>query len=292
MAGLARLSLENVARLGRALADVGWALGIRRRVCLRNLDLVYGDRLDPAEKRRIGRSAHRNFVISVLEMLRASHPSAVDEMAARIDLRPKALLEDLAKDPRGVVFAVAHSGNFDLAGLGWVRQTRSRLCVVMKPLESRRMNDALVAGRGRYGFDVTGRWDRGMLRDLIRRVDAGERVCILPDQHARRFGVTGTFLGRRASTHRGPAFVALKARDPRIVVGVDTRIDDGPQHVVWLEEIDDFTPTGRSRQDVAALTQRINDVMGEIVRRHPESYLWQHRRWRDVDARGERETDD
>ena len=104
---------------------------------------------------------------------------------------------------------------------------------------------------------------------------------MLPDQHARSLGVVVDFMGHPASTHRGPDFLALKTQAPRIIVIVDIRVDDDARHVCHFREITDFEPTGRSREDVAALTQRISDTMGEILEKHPESYLWQHRRWRE-----------
>jgi lauroyl/myristoyl acyltransferase len=88
------------------------------------------------------------------------------------------------------------------------------------------------------------------------------------------------FLGVPASTHAGPALAALRARGCRIFAVVDTRVADGARHVCHVREIEGFQPSGDPRADVVALTGRLCDAMSELVLRHPESYLWQHRRWR------------
>jgi KDO2-lipid IV(A) lauroyltransferase len=274
----------------RRAADLAHAAGLRRRVLQHNLDLVYGRDVSAEEKTRIARSATRNIFLAAVETLRVSHPRAQEEILSQMVFEPRTLIDDVYQDPRGCVMVVAHSGNFDLCGLRWLAEGGPRVAVVMKPAKGHSFNAALVEGRRRFGFDVLGVREPGLLRQLVRRVNEGWVVCLLPDQHARRSGVVVDFLGQPASTHLGAAFVALKARDPRVIVAVDTRVDDGPSHVCHFKEISDFERTGDTRADVTALTQRFNDVMEETIEKHPGSYLWHHRRWRAGEGQRRRET--
>ncbi|HVH17610.1 MAG TPA: hypothetical protein VNF72_04870 [Myxococcota bacterium] len=277
---LARLPHAFVLSCFRALADCAFFLGIRRGVMRENLDLIYGERLSAAEKRRIARSALRNLFMTVAEMARSSHPLARDEVALTLELEPRALFDSAAADPRGSLFAVAHSGNFDLCGLRFIHDYRRPLAVVMKPLGTPRFQAELVAARNSYGFEVLTTADGGVVQATADRLAKGGLVCMLPDQFARRSGVVVDFLGVPASTHAGPALAALRAPGCRIFAAVDTRIDDGPRHVCHMREITDFHPSGDGQADTLALTRRIADEMSAIVLEHPESYLWQHRRWR------------
>jgi KDO2-lipid IV(A) lauroyltransferase len=282
---LARLPHGLVLALFRALADAAFFLGIRQGVVRQNLDLVYGDRLSDAEKRRIARSATRNLLMTLAEMARSSHPRASAEVAGMLEFEPRALMDSFAADPCGTVFAVAHSGNFDLCGLHFIHEYGRPLAVVMKPLGTPRFNDALIGARQSYGFAVI-RTDEGdVVQRCAERLRGGGLVCVLPDQFARRSGVVVDFMGVPASTHAGPALAVLRAPGSRLCVAVDTRSDDGARHVCRIREIAGFAPTGDEEADVRALTRRIADIMGELVAAHPESYLWHHRRWR---SRGER----
>ena len=38
--------------------------------------------------------------------------------------------------------------------------------------------------------------------------------------------------------------------------------------------------TGDVRKDAELLTARVNDAYGEIIRAHPEQWMWSHRRFR------------
>jgi lauroyl/myristoyl acyltransferase len=277
---LARLPHGFVLACFRRLADVAVALGIRQRVVMQNLDLVFGEEMSVAEKRRIARSATRNLLMTLAEMARSSHPRARDEVADTLVFDPPELMDDFAADPRGTLFAVAHSGNFDLCGLRFVTRYGRGVAVVMKPLGTPRFNDALIGARESYGFEVI-RTDGGdVVAQSAERLRTGRHVCVLPDQFARRSGIVVDFMGVPASTHAGPALAVLRAPGSRLCIAVDTRVDDGARHVCRIVEITDFTPTGDAAEDVRALTARIADAMGDFVRKYPESYLWHHRRWR------------
>ena len=281
---LARLPHAFVLALFRALADCAVGLRIRQRVVMQNLDLVYGGALPRAEKQRIARSATRNLLMTLAEMARSSHPRARDEVAGMLVFDPPELMDSFAADPRGTLFAVAHSGNFDLCGLRFVTRYGRSVAVVMKPLGTPRFNQALIGARESYGFEVIRTDEGSVVERSAERLRRGEHVCVLPDQFARRSGVVVDFLGVPASTHAGAALAVLRAPGSRLCVAVDTRIDDGARHVCRIVELTDFVPTGDRDADARALTARICDAMGEFVRKHPESYLWHHRRWR---SRGE-----
>jgi KDO2-lipid IV(A) lauroyltransferase len=281
---LARLPHTAVLAGFRALADCAFALGIRRRVLMQNLDLVYGARLSGAEKRRIARSANRNLFLTLAEMARVAHPLARDEVVGLLEFEPRAVIDDLAADPRGTIIAVAHSGNFDLAGVRFVRDYRRPMAVVMKPLGTPRFNQALIEMRKGHGLGVITTGGRAVMLRVARFLAAGGVLCMLPDQFARREGVVVDFLGVPASTHAGPAAAVLRTRDARLFVAVVVRQDDGPRLVCHIREVCDLPRSDDLDADVKALTQRISNMMGEVVLKHPESYLWHHRRWR---SRGE-----
>src|SRR5262245_3489386 len=192
---LARLPHRLVMAAFRVLADCAVALGIRQRVVMQNLDLVYGNRLSLGEKRRIARSATRNLLMTLAEMARSSHPRARDEVASTLVFEPAELMDDFAADPRGTLFAVAHSGNFDLCGLRFVTKYGRGVAVVMKPLGTPRFNDALIGARESYGFAVIRTDEGSVVERSAALLRSGRHVCVLPDQFARRSGVVVDFLG-------------------------------------------------------------------------------------------------
>jgi lauroyl/myristoyl acyltransferase len=171
--------------IGRRAADLAYALGMRRRILRRNLELIYGPERSPEERARIARSATRNLFLTLVEGLRVSRPEARDEILSQVSFEPRALHEELLRETRGIVFVVAHSGNFDLCGLRFAQGSDERLTVVMKPPKAPAVNAVLVEGRERFGFDVLSVSEPGLLRRLIRVTSRGGRVCLLPDPSIR-----------------------------------------------------------------------------------------------------------
>jgi KDO2-lipid IV(A) lauroyltransferase len=141
------------------------------------------------------------------------------------------------------------------------------------PLASRMQNRLRAAG----GIEIVKQGPlvaRGVLRALRR----GHLVGILPDQNAGRHGVFVDFLGKPASTFKGPAFFAWKANVP-IVQGYVRRMPDGTHHAVVEPPI--FPdPNAGEEEEVRRLTQLYTKDLERWVRAHPENYYWVHRRWK------------
>ncbi|GIW70834.1 MAG: hypothetical protein KatS3mg102_0376 [Planctomycetota bacterium] len=274
--------------LGWLVAEVTWALGVRRRVLLDNLERVLGGLTGGAERRQIARRAHRNLCLSAVEMLRASaRPCA--RLVRHVRTETPELLRRVAEEPRATIAAVFHSGNVDLIGLWWSRRHPGRpLWAVMKPLEVERYNRLLLAARRRWGFGIIDAKSPGAIARINALLARAAIVCMLPDQHARKSGITVEFLGQPATMYKGVAAAWLRHPEARVLVVVDRRLDDGPEHVLHAAEVERPPPSGDRAEDLRAMLQRLCDVAGELILRHPESYLWHHRLWRAGPERGER----
>lgn len=60
--------------------------------------------------------------------------------------------------------------------------------------------------------------------------------------------------------------------------------DDNKMHVVFEPEVpvQDLVAEDKDASTLA-ITQRFNDKIEEIVRKHPEQWMWVHRRWKDFE---------
>src|SRR5690606_12735355 len=103
--------------------------------------------------------------------------------------------------------------------------------------------------------------------------------ALLADQDARRAGVFVDFLGTPASTPRGPAVFALRAGVPLFLGTCVPRPGDPGRYLCDVEEVG-VERTGELEEDVRRLTAAHAAALAARVRRWPEHYFWQHRRWR------------
>ena len=96
---------------------------------------------------------------------------------------------------------------------------------------------------------------------------------MISDQDAGGDGVFVDFFGRKASTPRGAAQLALKFNVP-IVVVMTLRTGNGRYRGVFKEIAVDENDT------VETVTRRYTAYIEDVIREHPEQYFWMHRRWK------------
>ena len=106
-------------------------------------------------------------------------------------------------------------------------------------------------------------------------------LLVLPiDQNSTRgLGVFVDFFGLAASTNSGMARIALRTDAP-IVPAFIVREGRSARHRVHVLPILQVERTGDPTEDVRRNTQRFTGVFEEMVRRHPEQWLWMHKRWK------------
>lgn len=116
---------------------------------------------------------------------------------------------------------------------------------------------------------------RSDTRQLVRRLREGRVVWYAPDQdYGAHHSVFAPFFGVTAATITATTKIARLGRAAVIPLS-HYRDEKGFYHIVIEPELENF-PTD---DDVADAT-RINQVIEKAVRRHPEQYLWVHRRFK------------
>jgi phosphatidylinositol dimannoside acyltransferase len=220
------------------------------------------------------------------------------EVHARVDpfLTGRGPFLEALEAGRGVVFAVPHSGNWDVAGV-WLVETLRRLgrppefTTVAQRLRPESLYRRFVAYRELLGFEVVAAEDGSAAhRALIRRLRAGGIVCLVADRDITGTGVEVQFLGEPARFPAGPARLAaltgalLMPAYPhftpdgwQIPIAEPVTVGDG----VRLR-------TGEARTGaVAEATQAIADEFGRLIARAPADWHALQPIWTADHARGE-----
>ena len=216
------------------------------------------------------RAMYRSLGVGLCELLRMAFTRR--PIDARNDRRALALLER-----GGVVVATAHTGNWDLVACATAE--RLPLTVVTKRLSVGFLDRLWQGARARRGVRLVG--EGGAARSATAALGRGEAVAMLIDQAPERDRAVTftTFLGQTARVDLAPALIAMRARVPLAAVFA-RRLSDG-SHVAELAGV--IEPPLRPSRAWAEDTMRtLTAWLDDFVRRHPEQWLWMHRRWKDV----------
>jgi KDO2-lipid IV(A) lauroyltransferase len=271
------------ARLPLASAQAALAAGARRvfargsprqRWALTNLRIAFPDAPDES-LRAIGAESYVHTAWNAYDLLRAERWGAA-EFLARVEFRGLEHLEQALARGRGAFLLAPHLGNFDLAG----RALSARgfpLSAVLRLPRNPYLERRLSRQRERLGIEVIDH--RRALTAIMRALRQGRLVAILLDQYSRRRqGVFVPLFGKRCSTSAGLALLALRAGAPIVPVYV---VRDGPDHhLATLDAPIDAPASGDRQADVVELTARCNRAMEAAIRKHPEQWMWAHRRFR------------
>ncbi len=150
--------------------------------------------------------------------------------------------------------------------------------VLARALDNPHLNTLLEDVRSRTGNSVIYR--QGAVRRVLKTLAAGQGVAMLIDQHMHSpDAIWVDFFQRPAATTSTLAALALRTGCPVVPVFA-LPVTGGRYRMIYEHAVD--APTGEGPDAIREFTQRCTDVLEMYVRRHPELWLWMHRRWRDA----------
>ena len=273
--GLGALGWERAGRLGARLGAAGYRpLGIRKEVVEKQIAAAFPE-ISADEVHRIARASFEHLGRTAVET--ALLPGLGDKAVLRLveDVEGWEYIERARVTGRGMVFVAGHHGNWELLG-GYIAARGVPFEVIARgmanPLFGNYVNDI------RTSLGMTVMHDSEAVKRTPRALRAGRGVGFIADQ-----GVLGlastyvTFFGRPAKTPRGAAVFALRFNAP-VLFADGIRQPNGKYRVI-IEPVE-VALTGDRETDVDAIVMRFTELLEKWVRRFPEQYFWQHRRWR------------
>ncbi len=268
------LPMRWVQRLGDLFGRLA-AVVVRERceVARRNMAEVLQPPPDEGECRRLVVRCCQELTKSMLELFRLARMRP-DQIMALVDITGEQHLRAAAGRGRGVIVVTAHFGNWELLG-AVITLLGHRLSVIARDSSDAPTARLINQARRALGMEVLSRDD---LKEMMRVLQRGEVLGILCDQHQAQGGEILQFLGRPAATAMGPALLALRT-GAAIVPAFALRLPSGRFKVYFYPPID--VPRAERTDAARRIMQRVNDIIGEEISRHPDQWLWLHRRWRE-----------
>jgi lauroyl/myristoyl acyltransferase len=197
----------------RFFADLAWRRqGPGVHVLEGNLRRVIGKEAPGGQLRALSKEAMRSYARYWLEAFRLP-VMPVDRLVGgmRDTGHIRAAFEYLAAG-RGVVFALPHMGNYDLAGAWIIAKGAGTITTVAERLKPESVYDRFVAFREGLGVEVLPA--SGGTSDafgvLAQRLRAGKLICLVCDRDVTGRGLEVEFFGEKARMMGGPAALAVR----------------------------------------------------------------------------------
>ncbi len=255
-----------------------------RKVAAENLTFafpeLYGNaQTDPEQRKALEthiRGVYNHFCLLLVEMILLPRIIRPENWRKHLVIdRPDTLIPLLVGE-KPVLLITSHHGNWEMGGylMGLVGIPSFAIARV---LDNPYLENFLLGFRERTGQKILAK--KGEFEMIEEVLAQGGKLATLADQDAGPKGVFVDFFGRPASTHKAVAFLALEYKVPMLVIGTP-RIGGPLEYRIEVEDI--IHPEEYSdRPDACkAVTERFTRALERIIRRHPEQYLWLHRRWK------------
>ena len=261
--------------LAGAVARLWGRLDAREsRVARRNLELAF-PAMPVAERAALQRAILRNTARQALDTLRIWTGAPAANLARIRERHGVELFDAALASGRGLIVAAPHHGNWELLNQ-WLA-ARTPLAILYRPPESAVGEAFLRRVRADAGERVTQVPAEGAaaVRQLLKRLQAGGVVGILPDQQPKAGeGEFAPFFGLPALTMT--LLPRLAARTGATVLFAwCERIGDGEDYALHVTQ----APAAIADPDPEVAVAALNATVEAIAGRDPAQYQWTYKRY-------------
>lgn len=256
--------------VGKGIGLAAWRFVKRRRhITETNIRLCFPE-LDGAQQRRLVRDVFISNGVGILETATGWCRNP-EHLRHRVVFDGQEHMARVKAEGKGALIIGIHFSTLDLGGA--LHSLFFPADVVYRPHDNPLFERFMTRARNRiFGVAI----DRHDLRGVVRRLKAGHNVWYSPDQDfGRDVSVFAPFFGVEAATIKLTAKIARMTGAPVLPLIFHRNPDDCTYRLEYLPPLEDF-PSG----DEVADATRINAIIEAAIRRHPEQYLWLHRRFK------------
>jgi len=183
---------------------------------------------------------------------------------------------------RGIVFAVPHMGNWEVAGIV-ANEIGVPIIAVAEDLPNEHITEWFVDLRRQFDIEIVLTTDPKLRSKLIRKLKEGGAIALLADRDVTGGGIEVDFFGGTASVPVGPVvFAELTGAS---LLPVASYFQEGAGYrLVVLDEV--VLPGGESRSDrVSAGAQLLVQSLEELIRVDPSQWHLFQPHWLDDTGR-------
>src|SRR5882724_7253256 len=251
----------------------------RSQVALSNLEVAFGDRFSPKERRKIARESFQHFARTMLDLLWSPRLTQ-ENFSQYIDLEN---FEETARDTgpeRSLMIACYHYSNFEWLSLACAF-LGLRGTIISQEFKNSLLDPIFRNLRQQSGHELVPR--QGGIVRLYKVLRRKGRTALLVDLtlHPKMPSVAIDCFGLKASVTSAHAWLNEQTGAPIIPAHTEP-LANGRYRLVFHPKIE---TAGRSYQQIA---QACWNSFEPYVRKNPAPWLWMYKHWRYKPATADR----
>jgi Kdo2-lipid IVA lauroyltransferase/acyltransferase len=262
----------------RIAASFVYYLDLRHRnIADINLRIAFPE-WTPRQRTRIARRSFQNAAMNLLEVsrMKALTPDTISSLVEYDEDCGLNNYQTALAYGKSILYLTGHFSSWELLPTAHALHGYP-LSFITRPLDNARLERYLLNSRESKGNEVI--YKKNAARHILKNLKSGKPTGILMDQNTRSLeeGIYVNFFGIPAATTTSVALFALRTQAP-VLPGYLTPMHCGRYKIKFHPPLE-MIRTGDMEQDLRINTQILNDILEEIIREQPESWLWGHKRW-------------
>ena len=268
--GVAKLPFTWQIAIGTFLGKLSYLIARDRRDAAEvNIKLCFPE-LSESERAQLVKKTFISNGIGLVEIAMAWFGKK-ERFDGKITVTGLSNLEAAKAEGRGVLLLGAHFTTLEMGGL--LFSTVGEIDATYRPNDNPFFDAIMYNGRKR---NVSGVFDRKSIRQAMKSLKAGKVLWYAPDQDfGPKNSVYAPFFGIEAATITATSRYASFNNSPVLFYSHYRNEDNSGYHIDFGPIVENY-PTGDDIKDATI----INQVIEEAIRKHPDQYLWLHKRFK------------
>ena len=250
-----------------------YLVGYRRKVVITNLTNSFPEK-DRKEIDAIAKKFYRHFCDVMVETIKTTFLS-INQLRKRVKFKNPEVFDKILANGKDVIVVSAHYGNWEWL-IGVAQLTGFHAMTVYKPLNNKYFDRFFIRTRSKFGTGAIAM--RSIAKEILLHKKRNIRTlsCLIADQSPMRSEVQywTTFLHQDTPVYLGVEKLARQTSQA-VVFSAVKKIKRGHYEVENSLLFEDASKT-----EPGQVTEAHVHKLEEIIREHPEYWLWTHRRWK------------
>ncbi|MEX2130581.1 MAG: LpxL/LpxP family Kdo(2)-lipid IV(A) lauroyl/palmitoleoyl acyltransferase [Pseudohongiellaceae bacterium] len=267
---LAHLPFSLQMRIGQLLGWLSYVFARDRRDIARvNLALCFPELDEPSRQKLLIDTFLSNGMGAMeIAMSWCRNPQ---DFHSRIEVTGLEHLKAARMQGRGVLLLCCHFSTLEFGGTLFT--LFDEMDITYRENRNPLFNAVMTNGRKRHFPNVI---ERKNVRDIYRSLKLGHILWYAPDQdYGPKLSVFVHFFGVEAATITATSRFAAANNSAVLFFSHYRRRDNSGYYLHFSPPVDNY-PSGDEEADAI----RINGIIEQAIRKHPEQYLWMHKRFK------------
>lgn len=236
----------------------------RRVVTINNLKGTFPEKTEK-EIIEIAKKSYRNMAKM---MVVTAYLKEVTDRSDTIFENEEIVDNEFAKG-KGIIIASLHLGAFEA---GCKMSKTKKVYAIFRSQKNKKLNELMVKYRMQAGMNTIMKGDTESLNKALKEKPL---LALVTDHYTNDIEIS--FFGRKTMAASGAILLSLKYKIPIVYTYA---IFDKEGIKIVNQEVINIEKKENLKETIVYNTQKLFYLFEETIRKYPEQYMWQHKRWR------------